>query len=85
MLCSPQKELPRSKKQRILRSEWPTEEVPDAATQAAASAQNATGATGSTGSESVEQELSELKDMLDKGLITQQDYDAKKKQLLDGM
>ena len=57
----------------------------DAATQAAASAQNATGAAGSTGSESVEQELSELKDMLDKGLITQQDYDAKKKQLLDGM
>ncbi len=57
----------------------------DAATQAAASAQNATGTAGSTGSESVEQELSELKDMLTKGLITQQDYDAKKKQLLGGM
>jgi len=26
-----------------------------------------------------------LKDMLDKGLITQQDYDAKKEQLLGGM
>ena len=57
----------------------------DAANQAAASAQNAAGATGSTGSESVEQELTELQDMLNKGLITQQDYDDKKKQLLAGM
>ena len=57
----------------------------DAANQAAASAQNATGAAGSTGSESVEQELTELQEMLNKGLITQQDYDDKKKQLLAGM
>ena len=57
----------------------------DAATQAASSAQNAAGAAGSTGSGSVEQQLSELQDMLNKGLITQQDYDHKKKQLLAGM
>jgi hypothetical protein len=31
---------------------------------------------------SVDQQLAQLKEMLDKGLITQQDYDAKKKQLL---
>jgi hypothetical protein len=34
---------------------------------------------------SVDQQLAQLKEMLDKGLITQQDYDAKKKQLLGEM
>ena len=58
----------------------------DAADQAAASAQNAAGATGSGGGAgSAELEFAELKDMLYKGLITQQDYDDKKKQLLEGM
>jgi hypothetical protein len=53
-----------------------------AADRAASSAQDAADAAASP---SVEQQLTEMKDMLDKGLITQQDYDAKKKQLFGKM
>jgi hypothetical protein len=56
-----------------------------AAGQAADSANRAADAANSANTQTIEQQLSELKDMLDKGLITQQDYDAKKKQLLEGM
>ena len=55
------------------------------ANQAAEAAQDAADAAATSGDSSVEQQLAELKDMLDKGLITQQDYDDKKKQLLEGM
>ena len=55
------------------------DQAADAANQAAADA------AGSANSPSIEQQLSDLKDMLDKGLITQQDYDAKKKELLGEM
>ena len=51
----------------------------------AASANQAADAASSANAPSVEQQLSDLKDMLDKGLITQQDYDNKKKQLLSEM
>jgi gas vesicle protein len=57
----------------------------DAAGQAADSAQDAADAASSANAPTVEQQLAELKDMLDQGLITQQDYDDKKKQLLEGM
>jgi hypothetical protein len=58
------------------------DQAADAANRAADSAQDAADAANSGNAPSAEQQLSELKDMLDKGLITQQDYDAKKKQLL---
>jgi len=56
-----------------------------AASTAQASANQAADAASSANAPSVEQQLSDLKDMLDKGLITQQDYDNKKKQLLSEM
>lgn len=54
----------------------------DAADQASAAAQDAADAAGSANAPTVEEQLAKLKDLLDKDLITQQDYDAKKKQLL---
>ena len=60
-------------------------EAAAAAGQAAYAAQNAADAANTAGSPTLEQKLSELKHMLDQGLITQQDYEAKKKQLLEGM
>jgi len=61
------------------------DQAADAANVAAAAARDAADAAGSSNAPSVEQQLSDLKDMLDKGLITQQDYDDKKKQLLGEM
>jgi gas vesicle protein len=61
------------------------DQAADAANQAASAAQDAADAASSANSPSIEQQLSDLKDMLDKGLITQQDYDAKKKELLGEM
>jgi len=58
------------------------DQAADAAEEAATAAQNAADAASSSDAPSVEQQLAKLKDLLDKGLITQQDYDAKKKQLL---
>ena len=57
----------------------------DAADRAADAAEDAADATASSGASSLEQDLARLKDLMDKGLITQQDYDAKKKELLDGL
>jgi hypothetical protein len=59
------------------------DDAADAANQAAASAQYAAGTAGSA--PSVEQQLKDLKDLLDQGLITQDDYDAKKEEILAGM
>ena len=53
--------------------------------QASQAAGDAAASASSANAPSVEQQLSDLKDMLDKGLITQQDYDNKKKQLLSEM
>jgi hypothetical protein len=61
------------------------DQAADAADRAADAAEDAADATASTGASSLEQDLARLKDLLDKGLITQQDYDAKKKELLDGL
>lgn len=55
----------------------------DAADRAADAAEDAADAASSTGASSLEQDLAKLKDLRDKGLITQQDYDDKKKELLD--
>jgi hypothetical protein len=61
------------------------DQAADAANEASASAQDAADAARSTGAPSIEQQLAQLKDLLDKELITQEDYDAKKKQILEGM
>jgi len=51
--------------------------------EAAASEADAQAQPASTGS--VEQELSELKSLYDKGLIDEDDYENKKKEILDSM
>jgi len=59
------------------------DQAADAAERAADAAGDAADASASTGASSIEEDLADLKNLLDKGLITQQDYDAKKKELLD--
>lgn len=57
-------------------------EAADAANRAASSAQYA---AASPSEPSVEQQLNDLMDLLDQGLITQEDYDKKKSELLSNM
>jgi len=54
-----------------------------AADRAADAAEDAADTASSTGSSSVEQDLAKLKDLYDKGLITQDEYESKKKDVLE--
>lgn len=58
------------------------DQAADAADRAADAAEDA---AASTDASSIEKDLADLKDLRDKGLITQQDYDDKKKELLDSL
>ena len=44
-----------------------------------------TAAPAASGSKSVEQRLSELKELLDKRMITQTEYEQKRKVIIDGL
>jgi len=71
-------------------SDYAAEQSAEAAADAAASADQAAAAAEYAASaaddeESVEQQLLDLKDLLDQGLITQDDYDRKKDEILGGV